>query len=361
MFNGNRLRIARRRAKLTQRQLAKEVDQKSITVNRHESGKTEPPPDTVERYAAVLSFPVAFFYGDDIDEASENAASFRSMSTLLARERHAALAASSVAFLFGDWIEARFELPTFTGIPDLSKETSEGAARMLREMWRLGELPIRDMLGLLESKGFRVFSLAENTRNVDAFSLWRDEQPYIFLNTMKTAEHSRMDAAHELGHLVIHRHGAPAGRQAEDEANAFASEFLMPESDVRAQIPRVYSLEHMIRAKARWLVSLAALNYRVHQLKITSDWQYRGFCIQIQERGFRKSEPAGIRPETSAVWQQVLAMLRAEKLTKIDVAREIGVPAREIEKLVFGLAPMLSLEGQGSGSGSKARGDLRIV
>ena len=55
------------------------------------------------------------------------------------------------------------------------------------------------MLHVLEAKGVRVFSLAENTRNVDAFSSWREERPFVFLNMQKTAERSRFDAAHELG------------------------------------------------------------------------------------------------------------------------------------------------------------------
>jgi len=52
-----------------------------------------------------------------------------------------------------------------------------------------------------------VCSLAEQCREVDAFSLWRHGSPFVFLNTQKTPEHSRFDVAHELGHLVLHRHG----------------------------------------------------------------------------------------------------------------------------------------------------------
>ena len=69
----------------------------------------------------------------------------------------------------------------------------------------------------------RVFSLAENTKNVDAFSCWRNDEPYVFLNTFKSTERSRFDSAHELGHLVLHRHGgAKQGRSAEYEAHLFA-------------------------------------------------------------------------------------------------------------------------------------------
>jgi hypothetical protein len=69
-------------------------------------------------------------------------------------------------------------------------------------------------LVLLEARGIRVFSLTEPCFELNAFSHWVAVTPFVFLNTMKTAESSRFDAAHELGHLVLHRHGAPQGRVA---------------------------------------------------------------------------------------------------------------------------------------------------
>src|SRR5205085_7960830 len=133
------------------------------------------------------------------------------------------------------------------------------------------ELPISNMIKLLESKGVRVFSLAENTKNVDAFSCWRNDIPYVFLNTFKSAERSRLDAAHELGHLVLHKHGGPRqGRDAEAEANTFASSFLMPKADVRSRIPFVRTLDDIVSAKKRWGVSTGALAYWLYKLGILS-------------------------------------------------------------------------------------------
>src|SRR3546814_19715675 len=90
------------------------------------------------------------------------------------------------------------------------------------------------MVHLLESRGIRVFSLSENTKEVDAFSVWRDDAPYVFLNRFKSAERSRYDAAPELAHLCLHKHGGAAAEyrdsSGENEANAFAGAFLMPES-----------------------------------------------------------------------------------------------------------------------------------
>jgi Zn-dependent peptidase ImmA (M78 family) len=96
------------------------------------------------------------------------------------------------------------------------------AAIALRTHWGIGQRPIGNMVHLLESFGIRVFSLAERATQVDAYSLWLRGLPFVFLNTLKTAEHSRMDAAHELGHLVLHRHGVPRTRDAEKDAQRSA-------------------------------------------------------------------------------------------------------------------------------------------
>ena len=97
-------------------------------------------------------------------------------------------------------------------------------------------------------------------------------KPYVFLNTIKSAESSRFDAAHELAHLVLHQDGSVAGRLAEDQANRFASAFLMPRADVLSVLPRVQHLQQLIDKKSRWRVSLAALNYRqrVHHIDAAS-------------------------------------------------------------------------------------------
>lgn len=360
MFSPDRLSLARRRRGRTKKELAQALGVHQHTILRYESGETEPSPEGLVKLARLLDFPDAFFSGPALDEPSLEAASFRSMSSLAARERDAALAAGALAFAVDDWVRQRFELPA-TDLLDFSGEEPEAAARSLREVWGLGERPIRNMVHLLEAKGIRVFSLAENTRTVDAFSVWRGGSPYVFLNTIKTAEHSRMDAAHELGHLALHRHGGPGGREGEFQAQKFASAFLMPAADVLAILPHAFGIEQLIRHKKRWGVSVAALNYRLHKLRVLSDWQYRDICIQISQRGYRTSEPEGRPREMSAIWQKVLDALRREGVCKHAMADALSLPVAEMEKLLFMLAPMLSLEGSAASTGGRSTAKLSLV
>ncbi len=355
MFTPSRLTLARERRRLTKKALAEAIKVTPHTILRYESGEIEPGDETLARLANVLDFPHEFFFESEFDGIQDGAASFRSMSALTARERDAALAAGTLACLLSDWIDQRFELPPVSLI-ELDGDPPEAAARSLREEWGLGETPIKNMVHLLEAKGVRLFSMAENTLMVDAFSVWRSEQPFIFLNTMKSAERSRFDAAHELGHLVLHKHGGPKGRSAEDEADRFAASFLMPAADVEAMLPRVRTLNQVVEAKKRWGASAMALLVRLNRLNILSGWQYRTLVIQATEAGYRESEPFPMSRELSIVWQKVLTTLWNERVTKSNIARALYVPVEEIENLLFGL----TVAPQGDDSNA-IRPPLRLV
>ena len=337
-FNNKRLVLARKRRRLTGKALGELAGVSPVTVSRIENRENEPDDETIAKLAKALGYPVRFLEKDDPEEIDTTAVSFRSLTKMSAKERDAAIAAGCLGLEISDWIEANFNLPAVDLI-DLSYETNpEAGARSLRQFWGLGERPISDMLGLMEAKGVRVFSLSEETASVDAFSFWRDGRPFVFLNTFKSAEHSIFDAAHELGHLVLHRHaGTQPTRSAEREANAFASAFTMPASDVRARMPRLITVDDILKAKTRWRVSAMAMAHRLHSLRRLSDWQYKSVCIELGRRGFRSGEPGGIERERSAVWRKVLSQLWAEKTTKEDISRDLGIPLDEFESLIWGL------------------------
>ncbi|MGO7018404.1 helix-turn-helix domain-containing protein [Rhizobium leguminosarum] len=340
MFNSKRLVLARTRRRLTAKGLADLTDLSAMTITRLEKGDNQPDPSTVEKIAKAVGYPADFFYADDPEDLNIEAVSFRSLTKMSAKERDAALSAGALGLQLGDWVERRFSLPA-PNLIDLSYETDvEAAAKSLRQHWSLGEKPIGNVIGLMETQGVRVFSLSENTKTVDAFSFWRDDKPYVFLNNFKTAEHSLFDSVHELGHLVLHQHAGPQeqSRAAEREANAFASAFLMPANDVKARAPRFIDTNVVIKMKSRWRVSAMAMAYRLHALGRLTEWQYKSICIELGKRGYRSGEPNGIERETSIVWRKVLAQLWQDRTTKNDVAAELKIPLDELEGLIWGVA-----------------------
>jgi Zn-dependent peptidase ImmA (M78 family) len=149
----------------------------------------------------------------------------------------------------------------------------------------------------------------------------------------------------------------------EREANAFASAFLMPRKSVLSNAPRVATLPGLVSSKHYWKVSVAALNYRLHTLGMTSDWIYRTLCIQLAEAGYRTKEPEGAMHEKSLILEKVFKVLRDEGVTKFDVAEELFIPPEEINALTFNL--MLNLLSGGrqdsSSTTESRRGAIRLV
>lgn len=336
-FNPSRLTLARKRRGMTMTKLASKIGVELRSISAYEKGEYRPEDDKLEKLARALGFPRMFFCGPDLDEPTPDIASFRALKRMTAGQRDTALGSGALALLFNSWVEKRFTMPV-SALPDLGRELDpEAAAEQLRRAWGLGELPIKNVVHLLESKGVRVFSLAIDAAEVDAFSMWRQATPFVFLNTTKSAEHGRFDAAHELGHLVMHRHGAPQGQNAEREANAFASALLMPRATVLAVAPRFTTMDRLIELKKIWNVSVAALAYRLHALNLMSDWQYRSVAIELSRRGYRTEEPEPAPRETSQVFAKVSAALREDGISKDAIATELSIPVREIEQLVFGL------------------------
>lgn len=297
-----------------------------------------PGPDTIAQLARALDFPVSFFSADELEEIPEHAASFRSMARMTASQRHSAQAAGTLALALHDWISERFRLPA-ADVPRVGPGVDpETAAEVMRAEWGLGEQPLPNLVHLLEAHGVRVFSLTQENREVDAFSLWL-RSPFVFLNTQKSAEHSRFDAAHELGHLVMHsHHEIPQGKGIEREAHRFAAAFLMPAAGLVATTPRNPTIDDLIRTKQRWRVSIAALAYRLHQLGALSDWHYRQLAVEISQRGFRTTEPDSIPRETSQILNKVFVSLRKDGITKADVACDLHIHPADLDRIVFNLA-----------------------
>lgn len=336
-FNPNRFIVAQKRRQLKRGELAKLSGISEVTISRLSKNNREPDESTVAALASALAYPIDFFYMPEFEELTRDEVSFRSLARMPASERDAAISAGSLGILLYDWIDERFNLPK-VDVPDLRIAPPKEAATLVRQHWGLGERPIKNILKLLESKGVRTLSLCENNRNVDAFSFWRGDHAYIFLNTFKTSEHSVFDSAHELGHLVLHQHESmSSSKQAEAEANEFAAELLMPTKDILARAPRKVSADAIIKAKSRWNVSAMAFARRLFTLDRISEWQYRTICIELSRRGFRSSEPNGIERQTSSVLKKVFEQLWSEKITKSEIAQELNIPLDELECLIFDL------------------------
>lgn len=361
MVTPSRITLARKRRGVTLAELSELAGVSLQSLSNYETGRTAPRRTTVSRIASALDFPETFFVGPEVDELPAEGISWRARTKTSARTLDAARAAGTLAALLYDWIEERFRLPT-VDIPSLGKPDPETAAEMVRTRWGLGSAPAPNMVHLLEAHGVRVFSLAPDYAEVDAFAVWRGSAPFVFLNTMKSVERGRFDAAHELGHLVMHGTDREcAGPGAERQANDFASAFLMPASSVLGHMPSGAHVDQIIKGKVIWKVSAMALTYRMHDLGLLTDWQYRSACAELSKRGYRTSEPEGMKKrETSQVLTKVFQGLRSTGVKPAAVAAELGLTPDEMNKMLFGLT-ITMVGGGGERSAIEPRRALSLV
>lgn len=173
--------------------------------------------------------------------------------------------------------------------------------------------PVVHVIRAIERAGVPVLCAPFDVRGAakhDAVSLWTGVQfdrPLVLLRQTNSWERIRMSAAHELGHLVLHRWHVP--ENAEDEAFAFGSAFLMPARGFRMDWPGRVTLANLMPLKRKWGVSLAALIERAYRLGLVGAELRSGLYKQLSARRnsetgktWRVEEPGSTEREPEAPW-----------------------------------------------------------
>ena len=336
VFAPERLTLMRERRGLSIAQLARASKVADKAIRNAEDCNTVPSAASIAKLAVSLRVPESFFFGPPLETLGENAASFRKASKLPAYRRRAALSAGAFAMALAEYMAERFELAPVR-IPDLPGADPEMAAQSVRAAWGLGNGPAPNMVHLLESKGVFVTALAEDVRELDAFSFWRHERPFVVLNTGKSGERGRMDAAHELAHLVLHRDVEVITKDHEHEAQVFGGAFLFPTPAVRAIGIRHPRLDDVLHLKEAWQVAATLFVMRLHEVGLLTDWPYRNLMVELSQRGYRSGEPNGIRRETSQFLAGAIAELRREGTSLKRIADDLRIPVDDLREYLFGL------------------------
>lgn len=334
----SRIRLARQRRGLSKVALASALRVTTRTVGKYETEGA--PAARASDIAAALDLPAEFFSRPEREAISPEQGFFRARRRVTATQLHSARATASMGIEMYEWLAERFALPAMV-MPDLDDHSPADAAAALRSLWGRSSGPLPNLVQLSEAHGVRVLSLPVDTAAVDAFSLWQNDVPYAFLSMAKTAERSRFDLAHELGHLVMHsRVGVGAGgatdREIEREADAFASAFLMPRNELLAYSSREPAVPEVLRLRTHFKVSAMAMTYSLRTAGRLTEWGYRQNCAHLAQQGFRAGEPGGMERERSRVFATVFPMLRAQGVGVSEVCRELGLTPSELHGLTMG-------------------------
>ncbi|MFD4429727.1 ImmA/IrrE family metallo-endopeptidase [Nocardia sp. NPDC058497] len=331
----DRIRVARMRRGMTKVELARKLGVTPGTIARYEAG--EAPNALACVLGDMLGFPPDYFDRTDAPIFDPAEVRFRAARRAGARQRDAAAAAGVSGIEIDRWISTRYVLPE-TSLPSLVGDDPKTAAQLLRGYWGLGTKPLPNLVQLSESRGIRVYTLPSVADTVDAYSIWHANTPYVFLARRKSPERIRFDLAHEIGHLVLHDNEPSHTAAAEKEADAFASEFLIPSASMTEYLSPTPSVDDILAVREQFKVSAMALAFAAHKAGRISDWTYRQTCVELSTRGFRSSEPGGMpNYEMSRVFPQVLNRSSTKRVvTARVIADDLSLPLGDVHALTFG-------------------------
>jgi Zn-dependent peptidase ImmA (M78 family)/transcriptional regulator with XRE-family HTH domain len=364
-FIGERLMQAREARGLNATSLAEMIGVKSANISHYEHGKQSPSPEVMERIVHVLNQPLSFFLKPVVCY-SDDGIWWRAMHSATKTARGRAEARYQwlreiVSYLY-DYVDfPAVNLPDFhlpLDVHRISAEMIEEIATECRRFWNLGNGPIADTVLLMENNGIIVSKGDLVAEHLDAFSQWPSDadRPFVFLGADKaSAVRSRHDAAHELGHLILHKGmdrksiGNPITfKLIEEQAHRFASAFNLPASGFAEHLWSP-SLDAFLALKPHWKIAIAAMIMRCQQLGILTEEQAKRSWINLSRRGWRKQEPLDERlvPEKPRLLRRSFELLVNEGIkTPEQIVSDLCMNASDIEALaclesnyLSGLAP----------------------
>ncbi|WP_082622696.1 ImmA/IrrE family metallo-endopeptidase [Terrabacter sp. Root85] len=178
--------------------------------------------------------------------------------------------------------------PSISGSSALAPEI---LATVLRDRLGVGNGPIPNVNWVLSNLGIVLGKMPQTSENISAFSCWVFDQPLVLVKTEGGGrKRVRFDAAHELGHLLMHREFAPS-KLAEKQANRFAGSLLIPAQALPATgiKPFAWQVVESI-SEAFGVTRLAALK-RAEELRLISEPVYRAALIHASRLGWNKRDP----------------------------------------------------------------------
>lgn len=348
MFDPARLAQARRISKMSKADLHRKVGVSAAAIGQYERGEVRPRAETVAALATALGVPPGFFaLGRPRVQVDIAEASFRRLRSTTVTQQQQATAYVEQAWELSCYLEESVEfpeldLPAWAHADSLDVPDPATAARAIRQHWLLGTGPIEHLVYQLEQHGILTvfFSMKEDASldeksRIDAFSTIALPRPMIVLTPDKANDvmRHRFSAAHELGHIVLHRGRQGTDSQLERQADMFAAEFLTPRDVIRDQLPRRINFNRYEELSQMWGVSINSLIFRSRELDLISESTARRAYITlngIARRLMPVHDYPGERPE---LLKSALELLDESGIPLTQVAEDLQMTPRHIRRL----------------------------
>lgn len=319
------LLVLRRAADLTQEELASRLGIAQAALSRYENDMRDPEPEIREKLAQAFGVTSDFLSHEfRMQGAIAADAHMRKQRTAKPTDWKRVEARLNALRMQSSYLLDRVPLRPQNDMiqADPAERSPDEAAAMLRAAWRMPIGPVRNLMRWVESAGVIVAEEDFGTHRIDGMSQWAGDHAVMVLNSGLPTDRKRMTVAHELGHLVLH--GTYVDVDLEEQAAAFAAEFLMPAAVIAPELTRL-TLGKLSDLKIEWGVSMQGLFERAYRMGKTGANERQMFYRRMNSRGWRIREP-----ESDALPSEVPELA-------LSVGRRLGdsgLPRREVLRLI---------------------------
>lgn len=335
--------------RLTQVQLASMVSVSPATISKWRAGTQAPEREALERLAGVVNVTPEWFTRHPAAKVStplfrSNASAHVAARAMLEARLEWTQDVGAALMEFVDYPEVNLPARSYADPEEITAEDIEQAACECRDLWRLGRSMVQDLALAVEGAGIILVREETGIAQIEGLSAWSEVlgRPLILLSADKdNGYRSRFDLAHELGHLVLHRHiKRPTERDRhkllEQQAHRFAGAFLLPAETFAAEVRMPATLDDLLLLKRRWGVSAAAIIMRLRALELLDEDDALTLFKRRSARWGAKSEPGdGDRmPEQPRLLRRTIDLLVDEKVMPLEaIPRHVGLAASDVESL----------------------------
>lgn len=348
-FQEDRLSQILAARRLTQVQLASMVGVSPATISKWRAGTQAPESEALERLAGVVNVTPEWFTRPPTEKVSlplfrSNASAHVAARAMLEARLEWAQDIAVALMEFVDYPELNLPTRSFSDPEQITSEDIEKAACECRDLWRLGRVVVQDLALAVEGAGVILVREETGIAQIEGLSAWSEVlgRPLILLSADKdNGYRSRFDLAHELGHLVLHRHiqrttDRDRYKLMEKQAHHFAGAFLLPAETFATDVRMPVTLDDLLLLKRRWGVSVAAITMRLHALGLLDEEGKLALFKRRSARWGGKSEPGDgdRKPEQPRLLRRTIDLLVDENVMPLDaIPRHIGLAAFDIEML----------------------------
>ncbi len=331
-INHKMIPLARESRGINQLELSKLLEIPQSNLSRIERGELGVKKEVLKEMSAVLKYPESFFF--QRTEIYPPNTHYRKRASL----DHKTLAkADALMNIYRFNIQEMLNSLELSAknIPILDEyDNPSKVAAFLRSYWKVPKGSIDNLCKLLEDNGIIIIRIDFETDKIDGRSVITDTgNPIIFVNSKLSGDRQRITIGHELGHIILHINTFPGvGRDEESEAFEFASEFLMPDSEVRHYLKRKITFSLLAELKQIWKISMQSIVVTAAHRGYVSPNQYRYLMSQFNARGIKKKEPIYIPPEFPTLVKRMINLFEDElKYSSQEIANIFCLTLKEFE------------------------------